>query len=84
MGNKMVKKFAFTLSGTLLIFWNRRMRTRMYNRNSFVTTEIGEGHELLVSKIKIHMEYSNFTLFKYEGQMNFGSNVKIEINSYKT
>ncbi len=24
------EKFAFTLSGTLLTFWNRRMRTRMY------------------------------------------------------
>ncbi|WP_234533178.1 hypothetical protein, partial [Paenibacillus pseudetheri] len=24
------EKSAFTLSGTLLTFWNRRMRTRMY------------------------------------------------------
>lgn len=52
-----------------------------YNRNSFVTTEIGESHELLVSKIKIHKKYSNFTLFKYEDKMKFGSNVKIETNS---
>ncbi|WP_212942919.1 hypothetical protein, partial [Paenibacillus antibioticophila] len=25
-----VEKFTFSLSGTLLTFWNRRMRTRMY------------------------------------------------------
>lgn len=30
LGNERAEKFTFTLSGTLLTFWNRRMRTRMY------------------------------------------------------
>nr|WP_238655566.1 group II intron maturase-specific domain-containing protein [Paenibacillus piscarius] len=30
LGSKRAEKFAFTLSGTLLTFWNRRMRIRMY------------------------------------------------------
>lgn len=53
-----------------------------YNTNSYVTTEIGESHELLVSKINMNGKYSNFLLFTYEDKMKFGSAVKLEINAY--
>ncbi|MCA0966264.1 DUF6119 family protein [Priestia flexa] len=53
-----------------------------YNTNSYVTSEIGESHELLVSKINIAEKYSNFNLYSYEDKMKFGSAVKIEASSY--
>ncbi|EOO12792.1 DUF6119 family protein [Bacillus cereus] len=54
-----------------------------YNVNSYVTPEIGESNELLVSKINIDKKYSEFLLSKYEDKMNFSSSVKISVNSYK-
>lgn len=54
-----------------------------YNVNSFVTHEIGESHELLVSKITLHEKYSDFLLYKYSEKMRFGSAVKINVNDYK-
>jgi uncharacterized protein (TIGR04141 family) len=53
-----------------------------YNTNSFVTSEIGESHELLVSKINMNDKYSNFLLYTYEDKMKFGSAVKFEISAY--
>ncbi|TDL88915.1 hypothetical protein E2R55_17300 [Vibrio vulnificus] len=53
-----------------------------YNTNSYVTSEIGESHELLVSKIDITEKYSNFILHSYEDKMKFGSAVKFEVSSY--
>ena len=54
-----------------------------YNTNSYVSSEIGESHELLISKIKMKKEYSEFLLYSYEDKMKFGSSVKIDGNSYK-
>jgi len=54
-----------------------------YNVNSFVTSEIGESHELLVSKIRLKEKYSEFLLYKYADKMKFGSAVKLNVNSYK-
>lgn len=54
-----------------------------YNVNSFVTNEIGESHELLVSKITLNEKYSYFLLFQYAEKMKFGSAVKINVNDYK-
>ena len=54
-----------------------------YNVNSFVTSEIGESHELLVSKIRLKGKYSDFLLYKYIEKMKFGSAVKLNVNSYK-
>eukprot|EP00130_Batrachochytrium_dendrobatidis_P008278 XP_006683153.1 hypothetical protein BATDEDRAFT_28718 [Batrachochytrium dendrobatidis JAM81] len=53
-----------------------------YNTNSYVTSEIGESHELLVSKIDIDEKYSSFNLYSYEDKMKFGMAVKIEASSY--
>ncbi|MCS1384820.1 TIGR04141 family sporadically distributed protein [Lysinibacillus sphaericus] len=53
-----------------------------YNTNSYVTSEIGESHELLISKINIADKYSSFNLYSYEEKMKFGSAVRIEANSY--
>ncbi|MFX3673656.1 MAG: DUF6119 family protein [Paenisporosarcina sp.] len=53
-----------------------------YNTNSYVTSEIGESHELLVSKINIDDKYSGFLLYSYEDKMRFGSAVKLEISDY--
>lgn len=53
-----------------------------YNTNSYVTSEIGESHELLVSKINIDDKYSSFLLHSYEDRMRFGSAVKLEISEY--
>ncbi|MDA2631658.1 TIGR04141 family sporadically distributed protein [Bacillus cereus] len=53
-----------------------------YNTNSYVTSEIGESHELLVSKIDIAEKYSNFLLYSYEEKMKFGAAVKIESSTY--
>lgn len=52
-----------------------------YNVNSFVTTEIGESHELF-SKIKLKAIYSEFLLFNYDEKMKFGSAVRIDVKSY--
>jgi uncharacterized protein (TIGR04141 family) len=54
-----------------------------YNPNSYVTSEIGESHELLVSRINLDDKYSKFLLYAYEEKMKFGSAVKININDYK-
>ncbi|MDQ1234829.1 uncharacterized protein (TIGR04141 family) [Paenibacillus sp. SORGH_AS306] len=53
-----------------------------YNSNSFVMTEIGESHELLISKIIMNKKFSKFLLYKYENKMKFGVSVKLEINNY--
>lgn len=53
-----------------------------YNTNSYVTSEIGESHELLVSKINMDDKYSRFLLYSYEDRMRFGSAVKLEISEY--
>jgi uncharacterized protein (TIGR04141 family) len=53
-----------------------------YNTNSYVTSEIGESHELLVSKINMDNKFSNFLLYSYEDKMRFGSAVKLEISDY--
>ncbi|MFS0820409.1 DUF6119 family protein [Bacillus sp. 1P02SD] len=53
-----------------------------YNVNSFVTSEIGESHELLVSKISLKEKYSEFLLHEYEDKMKFGSAVKLNVNDY--
>ncbi|MGM0860674.1 MAG: DUF6119 family protein [Bacillota bacterium] len=53
-----------------------------YNTNSYVTSEIGESHELLVSKINVDDKYSRFLLYSYEDRMRFGSAVKLEISEY--
>ncbi|WP_340018503.1 DUF6119 family protein [Paenibacillus sp. FSL H3-0457] len=54
-----------------------------YNRNSYVTTEIGESHEMLISKIVFPPKYSQFVLSKYEEGLKFGSTVKINVRTYK-
>lgn|GEM_PF-3473052 len=54
-----------------------------YNVNSFVTSEIGESHELLVSKISLKDKYSELLLHEYEDKMKFGSAVKLNVNDYK-
>jgi len=54
-----------------------------YNASSFVTNEIGESHELLVSKINLKDEYSNFLLYEYSEKMKFGSAVKIVVDNYQ-
>lgn len=53
-----------------------------YNKNSYVTTEIGESHELLISKIRVHEKYQGFLLNAYAGRIKFGSAVKIETSEY--
>ncbi|WP_246302520.1 hypothetical protein [Paenibacillus plantarum] len=54
-----------------------------YNRNSFVTSEIGESHEFLISNITLDAKYSNFLLYKYDDKMKFGSSVKFEASAYQ-
>lgn len=54
-----------------------------YNRNSYVTTEIGESNELLISGVKIPDKYEEFLLHSYSGKMKFGSAVKIETREFK-
>ncbi|PFS62754.1 hypothetical protein COK41_14815 [Bacillus cereus] len=54
-----------------------------YNVNSYVTPEIGESNELLVSKISIDKKYSKFLLHTYKDKMSFSSSVKISVNSFK-
>lgn len=54
-----------------------------YNRNSFVMNEIGESHELLISKIIMDKKFSKFLLYEYENKMKFGVSVKLEITNYK-
>ncbi len=53
-----------------------------YNTNSYVSTEIGESHELIISKINIDSKYSSFKLSDYEEKMKFGSAVKFEAGSF--
>lgn len=53
-----------------------------YNANSYVTSEIGESNELLISKIKIKPKYARFLLYTYKDKLKFGSSIKIDANSY--
>ncbi|AIY04508.1 hypothetical protein Plano_0543 [Planococcus sp. PAMC 21323] len=53
-----------------------------YNANSYVTSEIGESNELLISKIKLAEKYSGFHLYSYRKKAKFGTAIKIEVDSY--
>jgi uncharacterized protein (TIGR04141 family) len=54
-----------------------------YNTNAFVTSEVGESHELLVSKIRLSEKYKDFLLYKYKEKMKFGTAVKLNVSPYK-
>ncbi|VXA93984.1 conserved hypothetical protein [Exiguobacterium sp. 8H] len=54
-----------------------------YHADSFVSSEVGESHELVVSKIKLKEKYSRFLLSKYSDNMKFGTSVRLSVNSYE-
>ncbi|WP_215142156.1 DUF6119 family protein [Exiguobacterium qingdaonense] len=54
-----------------------------YHADAFVSSEVGESHELVVSKIKLKDKYSKFLLFKYSDNMKFGTSVRLSVNSYE-
>lgn len=53
-----------------------------YNTNSYVTSEIGESNELIISKIQLADKYSAFHLFSYNKRIKFGTAIKIEVDDY--
>lgn len=53
-----------------------------YNTNSYVTSEIGESNELIISKIQLADKYSAFYLYSYNKKIKFGTAIKIEVDDY--
>ncbi|MBM7571390.1 DUF6119 family protein [Aquibacillus albus] len=53
-----------------------------YNKNSFVTNEIGESNEMVIGKIDIDDKYQNWVISDYLDRAVFGTPLKINASNY--